>query len=625
MIMSPEYSGLLFCPKVYFWKEYGPMKVLCFWMFVLCTLGAKANPDSLLQVPATKNPRAYVNALVAIPYDQFVSDLPRAAQLVAKADSALPKGKWLREEVALRRLQALVSQYSGQYEAAMGYQQACYDLYRQLKDTLNMARTLSGMGYISKRRDLDQGLKWMEEGKAMMLQIGHEEHLAELVNNLGVLYEMKGDLDKAMEHYQWSLRLVKKFNDSIGMPYTLEHISGIYFYRSDFKEALRLLDEAYRWRLMRADSNGLGQNLANQIEVHYAAGNHQKATQFAAELVRIAQRVGNPDLVRHAYKIGAQAYAAMGAYKDAWEWEAKHRVMHDSLFNERNNARILDLEKKYELARREEENQRLKEQTAQQQLALLQARRNRDYLLFGGAIVVLVLSLLYAAMYLRQQKRLAAREQELEKQRFRLVLQGEEKERSRLARELHDGLGQLLAAAKLQLGLAVSGDRPAFEKAQVLLEETVLEVRHISHNLMPMSLSSKGLSAALQQLFDKVQAPGKLELEVHMEADFTSFDLPEQTAIYRVVQEVLHNMVKHAEASRIVIDIQQDGDELLLSIADNGKGFDTEQIKQSKGMGWENLYTRVGLLNGNLEVNSKPGRGTLVFAGIPLPKLAVAA
>lgn len=594
-------------------------------MLLLCALGASANPDSLLHVSVSKNPRAYIKALVAIPYDQFVSDLPRAASLVAKADSALPKGKWLREEVDLRRLQALVSQYSGQYEAAMGYQQQCYQLYTQLKDTLNMARTLSGMGYISKRRDLDQGLKWMEEGKALMLQIGHEEHLAELVNNLGVLYEMKGDLDKAMEHYQWSLRLVKKFNDSIGLPYTLEHISGIYFYRSDYKEALRLLDEAYRWRLMRADSNGLGQNLANQLEVQHAAGNHHKATQIAAELVRIAQQVGIPDLVRHAYKFGAQAYAAMGNYKAAWDWEAKHRVMHDSLFNERNNARILDLEKKYELARRQEENQRLKEQTAQQQLALLQAQQNRNYLLFGGAIVLLVVSLLYTALYLRQQKRLALREQELEKQRFRLVLQGEERERSRLARELHDGLGQLLAAAKLQLGLAVGGNAPAFEKAQQLLEETVMEVRSISHNLMPMSLASNGLSAALQQLFEKVQAPGKLELEVHMEADFARFDPAAQTAIYRVVQEVLHNMVKHADASRIVVDIQEDGEELLVSIADNGKGFDTDLIKQSKGMGWENLYTRVGLLDGDLEVNSKPGRGTLVFAGIPLPQAAVAA
>ncbi len=601
------------------------MKPLFLLGLLLCAIGANANPDSLLQVSAVKNLRAYIKALVAIPYDQFVSDLPRATQLVAKADSALPKGKWLPEEVDLRRLQALVSQYSGQYEAAMDYQQQCYQLYRQLKDTLNMARTLSGMGYMSKRRDLDQGLKWMEEGKAMMLQIGHEEHLAELVNNLGVLYEMKGDLDKAMEHYQWSLRLVKKFNDSIGLPYTLEHISGIYFYRSDFKEALRLLDEAYLWRLMRADSNGLGQNLANQLEVHFAAGNFGKTTQLATQLVGIAKRVGNPDLVRHAYKMGAQAYAAKGDYQLAWEWETNHRVMHDSLFNERNNARILSLEKKYELARREEENQRLREQTAQQQLALLQARENRNYLLFGAIIVLLLVSLIYIALYLRQQKHLVAQEQELEKQRFRLVLQGEEKERSRLARELHDGLGQLLAAAKLQLGLAIGGDAHAIKKAQQLLEETVLEVRSISHNLMPMSLASNGLSAALHQLFDKLQAPGKLEVEVHLEADFSRFDTAAQTSIYRVVQEVLHNMVKHAEASRIVVDIQEDGEELLVSIADNGKGFDTSLIKQSKGMGWENLYTRVGLLNGNMEVNSKPGRGTLVFAGIPLPRLAVAA
>jgi signal transduction histidine kinase len=285
----------------------------------------------------------------------------------------------------------------------------------------------------------------------------------------------------------------------------------------------------------------------------------------------------------------------------------------------------LDLEKKYELARREEENQRLKEQTAQQDLALLQAKQSRNFLLFGGVVVLLLLSLLYAALYLRQQKRLATEKQELEKQRFRLVLQGEEKERIRLARELHDGLGQMLAAAKLQLGLAARGDAHSFQKAQQLLEETVLEVRNISHNLVPLSLASNGLKTALRQLFDRIEAPGKLEMEVHLEADFNRFNTFGQTAIYRIVQEILHNMVKHAEASRIVIDIQEDGGELLLSIADNGKGFDTQLIQQSKGMGWENLYTRVGLLDGQLEVNSKPGRGTLVFAGIPIPAVEVAA
>ncbi len=145
-----------------------------FLFVLLCLFATKAfshNADSLLRLGRIQDPRAYIKAVVAIPYDQFVADLSRARSLVAKADSALDKGKWPREEVDLRRLQALVSQYSGQYEAAMAYQQQCLKLYTQLKDTLNMARMLSGLGYISKRRDLDQGLKWMEEGKELLMSI----------------------------------------------------------------------------------------------------------------------------------------------------------------------------------------------------------------------------------------------------------------------------------------------------------------------------------------------------------------------------------------------------------------------------------------------------------------------
>lgn len=142
---------------------------------------------------------------------------------------------------------------------------------------------------------------------------------------------------------------------------------------------------------------------------------------------------------------------------------------------------------------------------------------------------------------------------------------------------------------------------------------------------MPVALSSGGLFAAIQGLCDRVQASGSISPELYIDDSSQRFEADYELSVYRIVQEVLSNMLKHAAASRIGIDIHSDDNALIISIRDNGKGFPLRQIKESKGIGWANLQARTDLLGGVMDVQSAPGEGTSVFFELPYPSLRTVA
>jgi signal transduction histidine kinase len=130
--------------------------------------------------------------------------------------------------------------------------------------------------------------------------------------------------------------------------------------------------------------------------------------------------------------------------------------------------------------------------------------------------------------------------------------------------------------------------------------------------MMPSALIRLGLITAIKELADNVNASGKIKIE--FSSDITqplskSLDI----TIYRIVQEVLNNMIRHSKANLIILNISRNNDALTIRIKDNGIGFDTQQLKHSKGIGWKNIFSRVSMLNGTIELDSKPAQGTLVF------------
>ncbi|MCL1672080.1 histidine kinase [Elizabethkingia ursingii] len=255
---------------------------------------------------------------------------------------------------------------------------------------------------------------------------------------------------------------------------------------------------------------------------------------------------------------------------------------------------------------------------------------NTYYTIFIVIFIVLILLLLYAykqrAKSMKQRDELHALAMEKEKQNSKIstltaLLEGQEQERGRLARDLHDGLGGLLSGTKHQLSYLNPHQSENIEegisKSIKQIDGAVEELRRVAHNLMPDLLVKYGLEVAIQEFASRISNSA---LDIHTEFINYSNSLPEekQLIIYRIIQELVNNAIKHAEASEIIIQISQEDNVLNLTVEDNGKGFDYKGLNVKKTAGFHNIESRVQFLKGTMNIISELNIGTSIELQIPI-------
>lgn len=209
----------------------------------------------------------------------------------------------------------------------------------------------------------------------------------------------------------------------------------------------------------------------------------------------------------------------------------------------------------------------------------------------------------------------------------RAVIEAEEDERQRIARDLHDGVGQMMSAAKMNLSAFEAEmkfenkeQQVSFEKIIGLVDESCKEIRNVSHNMMPNALLKNSLASAIRDFIDKMD---KKTLQVHLYTEGLDerLDSNVETVLYRVIQECVNNVIKHADASTLDIAVVKEKDGISATIEDNGKGFDMTGIEKFTGIGLKNIMTRVEYLKGTVDYDSSPGQGTVVALHVPLKSI----
>ncbi|WP_405411729.1 sensor histidine kinase [Maribacter sp. Asnod1-A12] len=247
-------------------------------------------------------------------------------------------------------------------------------------------------------------------------------------------------------------------------------------------------------------------------------------------------------------------------------------------------------------------------------------------LIFGAGIAILVQKNTTKKRKLAEQETLLKQERvdnllkEQELVSIDAMIEGQEKERQHVANELHDDLGSLMATIKLHFGNVKGKDKdPALKQAQSLLEEAYQKVRGIAHSKNSGVMSSQGLLPAVKKMAQVISETNALEVSVE---DFGMGERMENSlelSLFRTIQEIVANAIKHAEATKLSIQISQYEDNLNIIIEDNGKGFDRSKIDKSKtGMGLTNIEKRIEHLEGNFTIDSVLGKGTSILIDIPV-------
>lgn len=230
--------------------------------------------------------------------------------------------------------------------------------------------------------------------------------------------------------------------------------------------------------------------------------------------------------------------------------------------------------------------------------------------------VVGVIIVYFIVSIIRQQRRTVG----LYKQSLLTEITTLEKERSRMASDLHDEVGPLLSAIKLRVGsLDINNeeDEEEVRKTERQIDNLIKRMREISFDLMPTSLTRKGFAAALSEFIDYCSKSSNLKINFQF-ADI-QLTQPQAINLYRIVQEIIHNTIKHAEASELQIEFRQEKDKIILATRDNGKGFSYEEkSNEAKGLGLQNLSRRAEIISGKMFFESKKGKGTTYIFEIPI-------
>ena len=348
---------------------------------------------------------------------------------------------------------------------------------------------------------------------------------------------------------------------------------------------------------------------------------YSEAENYLLNGIKQAESIGYFNVLDDGYKYLSDIYGVTGRYKLAYEYFQKYKEASDSAISLESKKYATELEKKYESEKKD------KQIVIQQ--SQLQKRKIMNYVLLGSAAVLLIISFLTYRNYDQkkklQQQRIIELESEKKLTATEAVLKGEEQERTRLAKDLHDGLGGMLSGIKYSFqtmkgNLIMTPDnQQAFERSMDMLDSSIKEMRRVAHNMMPEALVKFGLDTALKDFCNDISQSGAVKVNYQsMGLEDAVIDQTTGITIYRIVQELLNNTMKHAAAKTAIVQVSKTGGLLSVTVEDDGKGFDTSILKQSKGIGWSNIQHRIEFLKGKLDVNSQKEKGTSVLIELPV-------
>ena len=515
---------------------------------------------------------------------------------------------------------------------AFDYYTRAIEYYRILDDI----EKINEIKYIIGNRYADAGLykEAIDQYEELLTYYKENDNLYMRTNlraKLADVYHITGDIDQEYEYLNQSIELNRTLRDTSLMIDFMLKKSRNYLTLNEKDSALIMSYQAFKIANTIDDKNRLSKSLFNIAQINLENKEYTKALKYYRDAEKIIPKKAYSLDRRDIYMKLSEVYDTLDRHKDAYAYALKYAYINDSILNHdkvqaeyKLALRFETNEKKKDIANLEQEKEKEQEKNKQQRRAL--------YLLSAGLAMLLALVYFIIRFYttrIKTEKIITQQEKEIRMRKIQTLeddvkmkgmqsmIAGQEMERERIAQDLHDSLGGLLSTVKLQFDSvqarhAEIKDLVEYQNANKLLDSAVEEVRSISRNLQPGALAELGLVPALKDLINNFDG------DHYPEVDLQVYDVPKKInnivalSIFRVIQELLYNSVKHAKATEILIQINKENDELVIQFEDDGIGFDMENLKH-KGMGLENMKSRINFLKGTISFDSKQGEGLSVL------------
>lgn len=439
---------------------------------------------------------------------------------------------------------------------------------------------------------------------------------------IGMCYRLTGQIDSATYYLKRAAPVVNRLPDMNLKLQFFARSAEVFRSGKHYDSAVLYYDRAIQFA-RNTDNTYMQATFTNaRAKTFLEWGKTREARESGLAALALASSINKQREILNIQELLHKVEAAAGNYKEAYKYLSAYNAGMDSLHTTEMDEKMQELDAQYQTRLKEEQISRLEKEKSLQALSIKQ--KNTLNAVLGGTMgsVALIFVLSYRSYRQRQrfqQRRIQELETERKLQATEAVLKGEEQERARLARDLHDGLSGMLSGVKYTLQdmkgntIMTEENQQAFERSMDMLDNSIREMRRVAHNMMPEVLVRYGLDAALKDYTSEINRSGIIRVIYQsMGVDGTSPDQSTALAVYRIVQELLNNVIKHAGASEALVQLFAEDGKLVVNVEDNGKGFDTSLSEEKGGMGWRNIRSRVELLNGHVDVQSVPGKGTSV-------------
>jgi signal transduction histidine kinase len=510
----------------------------------------------------------------------------------------------------------IIYQYLGKFDKQLEYTLLGLSLVEKKNDTKKLSSCYHNVGNAyAALKQFRKSLYYCRLAIATGEKYKSSSYTNRIYATIGQNYDNLSVPDSALFFFKIAANESLKQNDKYAEAAIYGFMSDVYRTKNDFVSMLRTSEKSLALSQELQSRQMLASSLSSLAAAQYYNGNQEQSLTSIHEALAIAKADSLRDELKSIYGILSYIAARDSDFKTSLWAKSKTDSLQSADINDEVIKTASELSEKYESEKRDIQI-RLQE-------VQLKEKNMTNLILVGATLSVVVVSVLFFLNYRHrqylQQQRIS--ELETEKQLFatEAVLKGEEQERTRLAKDLHDGLGGMLSGIKYSFHtmsenlIMTPANRQAFERSMDMLDSSIKEMRRVAHNMMPETLVRFGLDVALKDYCSDINQSGAL-LVNYQSIGLTDVKVEQTIAItlFRIVQELINNILKHAAAKTAIVQVTKTGTQFTVTVEDDGNGFDTDIIKRAGGMGWSNIRHRIDFLKGKVDVDSQPGKGTSV-------------
>lgn len=505
---------------------------------------------------------------------------------------------------------AAIHVHWGQYQEALGFQYKAMNLAAKANNYKLSCLNYNNLGSIL--YELGQSEKafyYLDKSKDIAFRKKEAGYVLPYIYlNEALLFFKNKEKEACKEKCRLALEANKQ-NRSVEVQYNATDLMGNIYKQEQkpeqaiacFKSILSIKEEYPAGKIQALISLG---------GIYLEQEDYQLAETYLLEAARRASALKGKRELKRIYEYLSNLYRARKQYPESIAYLDSLILVKDSLLDMEKIRSVSLLEVKYQTAQKDKEIAENKLFIAGQRAKIVK----KNTLIYGISAGVLLITIAFLFSYFNWKRLQKQRQESLI---WRAMAEGEEKERSRIARDLHDGIGGLLSTLKMYFGIMKKrvpelALLDVYQDASALLDNTVGEVRKTAHNLMPELLLKHGLPEAVRIFCDAIQDDEGLKIDFQYYGFIGQLNSGFQLSIYRIIQELVQNILKHAKATQALVQLSQHNDVLDITVEDNGIGM-AGDMESNSGLGLNGIRRRVAELNGTFHISSAEGNGTTIY------------